>query len=60
MAELMEQRKTLVDKFQKTPDDQFNVMLLSPKAGGVGLTLTQANRRFIIRWWNPAVEDRVF
>jgi len=54
-----QKRKTLVDKFQKTPDDQFNVMLLSPKAGGVGLTLTQANHVIhLSRWWNPAVEDQ--
>jgi hypothetical protein len=30
-------------------------MILSPKAGGVGLTLTAAN---LSRWWNPAVEDQ--
>ena len=54
-----QKRKALVDKFQKTPDDQFNIMLLSPKAGGVGLTLTQANHVIhLSRWWNPAVEDQ--
>jgi hypothetical protein len=34
-------------------------MLLSPKACGVGLTLTAANH--VVhrsRWWNPAVEDQ--
>jgi len=35
------------------------VMLLSPKAGGVGLTLTAANHVIhLSRWWNPAVEDQ--
>ena len=37
----------------------FNVMLISPKAGGVGLTLTAANNVIHLeRWWNPAVEDQ--
>mmetsp|Transcript_31110 Transcript_31110/g.91412 ORF Transcript_31110/g.91412 Transcript_31110/m.91412 type:complete len:152 (-) Transcript_31110:35-490(-) len=40
------------------------VMLLSLKAGGVGLNLTAARRVFLLDpWWNPAVEaqamDRV-
>ena len=34
-------------------------MILSPKAGGVGLTLTNANNVIhLTRWWNPAVEDQ--
>src|SRR5690606_34993763 len=34
-------------------------MILSPKAGGVGLTLTAANHVIhLSRWWNPAVEDQ--
>ena len=34
-------------------------MLLSPRAGGVGLTLTSANHVIhLSRWWNPAVEDQ--
>jgi len=37
----------------------FDVMLLSPRAGGVGLTLTSANHAIHLeRWWNPAVEDQ--
>jgi hypothetical protein len=37
----------------------FDVMLLSPKAGGVGLTITAANHVIhLTRWWNPAVEDQ--
>lgn len=36
-----------------------DVMILSPKAGGVGLTLTAANHFIhLSRWWNPAVEDQ--
>ncbi len=34
-------------------------MILSPKAGGVGLTLTAANNVIHLqRWWNPTVEDQ--
>ena len=34
-------------------------MILSPRAGGVGLTLTAANHVIhLSRWWNPAVEDQ--
>ncbi|MBL8740884.1 MAG: DEAD/DEAH box helicase, partial [Myxococcales bacterium] len=35
------------------------VMLLSLKAGGVGLNLTRADHVFLLDpWWNPAVEDQ--
>lgn len=51
-------RKSRVDIFQNLPDG-FNVMIVSPKAGGTGLTLTQANNVIHLeRWWNPAVEDQ--
>ena len=34
-------------------------MILSPRAGGVGLILTAANHVIhLSRWWNPAVEDQ--
>lgn len=46
-----------VDEFQADPN--FDVMILSPKVGGVGLTLTAANHVIhLSRWWNPAVEDQ--
>lgn len=52
-------RKKHVDEFQRRPREHFDVMLLSPKAGGVGLTLTAANHVIhLSRWWNPAVEDQ--
>jgi hypothetical protein len=52
-------RKTYVDRFQAIQDGEFAVMLLSPKAGGLGLTLTAANHVIhLSRWWNPAVEDQ--
>jgi SNF2 family DNA or RNA helicase len=51
------QRQERVDLFQQ--EQGFDVMLLSPKAGGVGLTLTAANHVIhLSRWWNPAVEDQ--
>ncbi len=51
-------RQARVDAFQQGPDG-FDVMILSPKAGGVGLTLTRANHVIhLSRWWNPAVEDQ--
>ncbi len=52
-----ETRQERVNAFQR--DVGFDVMLLSPKAGGVGLTLTAANHVIhLSRWWNPAVEDQ--
>lgn len=51
------QRQERVDAFQL--EAGFDVMLLSPKAGGIGLTLTAANHVIhLSRWWNPAVEDQ--
>ncbi|WP_313231886.1 DEAD/DEAH box helicase [Sphingobium yanoikuyae] len=51
-------RQGLVEAFQSRPNS-FDVMLLSPRAGGVGLTLTAANHVIhLSRWWNPAVEDQ--
>ncbi|MBV8399214.1 MAG: DEAD/DEAH box helicase [Acetobacteraceae bacterium] len=51
-------RQARVDRFQSAPK-RFDVMLLSPRAGGVGLTLTRANHVIhLARWWNPAVEDQ--
>jgi SNF2 family DNA or RNA helicase len=50
-------RQARVETFQR--ERGFDVMLLSPKAGGVGLTLTAANHVIhLSRWWNPAVEDQ--
>jgi len=51
-------RQKRVNVFQKDTGN-FDVMLLSPRAGGVGLTLTRANHVIhLSRWWNPAVEDQ--
>lgn len=51
-------RQAQVTEFQSRPPG-FDVMILSPKAGGVGLTITAANHVIhLSRWWNPAVEDQ--
>ncbi len=40
-------------------DEERRVMLLSLRAGGLGLNLTRANYLLHYdRWWNPAVEDQ--
>lgn len=57
-AIVAEKRKKTVDDFQKLPHG-FAVLIISPKAGGVGLTITNANNVIHLdRWWNPAVEDQ--
>lgn len=57
------ERDQMVEQFQKNRSD--HTFILSLKAGGTGLNLTQANH--VIHydlWWNPAVEaqatDRAF
>ena len=51
-------RKAKVDNFQAMPAG-FAIMIISPKAGGTGLTITSANNVIHLeRWWNPAVEDQ--
>ena len=51
-------RKKLVEQFQ-TKDYHAPFMVLSLKAGGVGLNLTEANHVIHFdRWWNPAVENQ--
>jgi non-specific serine/threonine protein kinase len=54
----VKQRKALVDAFQ-SKDTYIPFMVLSLKAGGVGLNLTEANHVVHFdRWWNPAVENQ--
>ncbi len=50
-------RGDAVKRFQE--DEKTRVFLISIKAGGVGLNLTQADYVFILDpWWNPAVEQQ--
>jgi len=51
-------REAMIDRFQQDPQAP-RLLILSLKAGGVGLNLTRANHVFHIdRWWNPAVENQ--
>lgn len=48
-------RQAQVEKFQN--ENNINTFLISLKAGGLGLNLTQADYVFILDpWWNPAAE----
>ncbi len=52
-------RDAMVERFQSGTADAPPVFVLSLKAGGVGLNLTEANHVFHFdRWWNPAVENQ--
>lgn len=51
------QRDKIIKEFQN--EDEYKVLLMSVKAGGLGLTLTRANHVFHFdHWWNPAVTDQ--
>ncbi|WP_246198240.1 DEAD/DEAH box helicase [Solidesulfovibrio aerotolerans] len=52
------QRDKMVERFQ-TGSSAPPIFILSLKAGGTGLNLTNANHVFHYdRWWNPAVENQ--
>ena len=58
-----ETRAGIIDQFQEAPG--FGVIIMSPVAAGVGLTVTAANNVIHLeRHWNPAKEaqatDRVY
>jgi SNF2 family DNA or RNA helicase len=53
-----EKRVGIVEGFQNSPPG-FAVLILSPRAAGVGLNITAASHVVhLSRWWNPAVEDQ--
>uniref|UniRef100_A0A670YCJ5 Helicase like transcription factor n=1 Tax=Pseudonaja textilis TaxID=8673 RepID=A0A670YCJ5_PSETE len=55
------QRVEAIQQFQNSETGSPTVMLLSLKAGGVGLNLTAASRVFLMDpAWNPAAEDQCF
>lgn len=57
----LERRMKLVNAFQADgrTGREFDVMILGPRAAGVGLTLTAATHVIhLSRWWNPAVEEQ--
>lgn len=54
---LRKKREEMIARFQS--EDGPRLFVISIKAGGLGLNLTQANRVFHFdRWWNPAVENQ--
>ena len=55
------ERSSVIAEFQDPSPKSPRVLLLSLKAGGVGLNLTAANRLLLIDpAWNPATEDQCF
>jgi len=51
------ERQGIINKFQN--DEQSKVLLMTLKAGGVGLNLTAADYILLIDpWWNPAAESQ--
>ncbi len=51
------QREKIIEQFRN--DDNCQLFLISLKAGGLGLNLTEAN--YVIHldpWWNPAIEQQ--
>jgi len=50
-------RGDVVEEFRRNQD--IKIFLISLKAGGVGLNLTEADYVFLLDpWWNPAVEQQ--
>lgn len=50
-------RGSIVNEFQE--NKQVRVFLISLKAGGTGLNLTEADYVYLVDpWWNPAVENQ--
>lgn len=55
----LKERQRLVEEFQRQKPGSPSVFLSSLKAGGVGLTLTNADFVFHYDpWWNPQVENQ--
>lgn len=55
------EREKILKRFgaDREPSGKIVILLLSLKAGGVGLNLTCANRAFMMDpWWSPGVEDQ--
>lgn len=50
-------RQAVIEEFQG--NEEVRVFLISLKAGGTGLNLTQADYVYLLDpWWNPAVENQ--
>ena len=54
-----QKRKGIVERFQSESIESPPILVLSLKAGGTGLNLTQGTTVIHFdRWWNPAVENQ--
>ncbi|XAR60085.1 DNA helicase [Bertholletia excelsa] len=52
-----QQREKVIKQFSE--ESSILVLLMSLKAGGVGINLTAASNAFVLDpWWNPAVEEQ--
>ncbi|KAK9279319.1 hypothetical protein L1049_012998 [Liquidambar formosana] len=52
-----QQREKVIKEFSE--ESNILVLLMSLKAGGVGINLTAASNAFVLDpWWNPAVEEQ--
>ncbi|OKL57866.1 hypothetical protein UA08_06536 [Talaromyces atroroseus] len=52
-------RQQSIDDFQSKPE--FQIMIASLKAGGVGLDLTSGNKCILVEpWWNDAIQQQAF
>ncbi|KAL3718231.1 hypothetical protein ACJRO7_003375 [Eucalyptus globulus] len=52
-----QQRENVIKRFSE--DNDILVLLMSLKAGGVGVNLIAASNAFVMDpWWNPAVEEQ--
>ncbi|SCU92579.1 LAFA_0F11518g1_1 [Lachancea sp. 'fantastica'] len=55
----MKERSKVLTDFAEKDLTKLKVLLLSLKAGGVGLNLTCASRAFMMDpWWSPSLEDQ--
>ncbi|XP_058216059.1 DNA repair protein RAD5A [Rhododendron vialii] len=53
----LQQREKVIKQFSE--ESNILVLLMSLKAGGVGINLTAASNAFVLDpWWNPAVEEQ--
>ncbi|AMD21769.1 HFL087Cp [Eremothecium sinecaudum] len=55
----LKERSRVLEGFKTKEYGKTKILLLSLKAGGVGLNLTCASRAFIMDpWWSPSMEDQ--
>ncbi|SCU87108.1 LADA_0E02036g1_1 [Lachancea dasiensis] len=55
----MKERSRVLEEFAEKDLSKLKVLLLSLKAGGVGLNLTCASKAYMMDpWWSPSLEDQ--